>query len=210
MDSYSSSDESSTSTAVSGITYTCTHCFRKFESGQALGGHQNAHRETNARWLKQCVLENRNHPIVLPAPMNFPACAIEPGLYQQAPLLPTVVIGDWVHHQLQIMDGNESHVKPIAPENPPRGVTKDPFEEWLSYVLPRGPQEEDPEEHGTKDYFREWLPLFSVGKGEGGESSNVHGTVSDAGGRVSGGGEHADEANSEKKEDLNLDLKLGF
>ena len=34
--------------------------------------------------------------------------------------------------------------------------------------------------------------------------------MSDAGGRVSGRGEHADEANSEKKEDLNLDLKLGF
>lgn len=209
MDGYSSSDESST--AVSGITYTCPHCFRKFESGQALGGHRNAHRESNARRLKQCVLENnRNHTIVLPAPMYFPACANEPGLCQRAPLLPTAVIGDGVHYQLQIMDGNESHVKPIAHENPPQGVTSDPFVEWLPYVLPRGPQEEDPEEHVIKDYFREWVPLFSVGKGEGGESSNVHGIVSDAGGRVSGGGEHADEANSEKKEDLNLDLKLGF
>ena len=64
----------------------------------------------------------------------------------------------------------------------------------------------------TNDLFREWLlPIYATGGAKGGEGSNIHGIVFDPIiGRVLEGGEQANETNSEKKEDLDLDLKLGL
>ena len=178
MDSHTSSNDRTTASGHCQLPYTCQYCFKSFESGQAFGGHQTAHREEIR--FNNGIVESQNLPI---APVQE-ELTIEPGLYQQGPVVSTDVIGDGV---LQ-------------------SATKGPFVEGMPYENPTGSKE-----IVTKDLFREWvLPIYAIGRGEGGEGSNVHGIVFDPVARVSEGDEQADETNSEKKEDLDLDLKLGM
>ncbi|KAB1222409.1 hypothetical protein CJ030_MR2G028737 [Morella rubra] len=194
MENDISSEESST--AASGpmiFSYTCPHCFKVFGSGQALGGHQTAHRTNRVvRRITKFKRPKRYNPTLQPPhPENVQPRPDGPGLVQRGPGSMADLGDSWVP-QLQLVAGSaalreyHSNLRP-APEDSPQSL--------------------------TRDYFAEWIrPTYHVKRaGEDSEIRSSERTIFDPINlRISMGGQDREEGNSKKEANLDLNLKLGF
>nr|XP_011468533.1 PREDICTED: uncharacterized protein LOC105352668 [Fragaria vesca subsp. vesca] len=118
----------STATSGPGEVYKCRHCEKTFRNGQALGGHQNAHRSVHRgvmRRIADAVGSLRNPQQLAAGPASFESCEVNQVVHLRRKIEPqnpregkTRVFKDWRDKAAVDSDSERTVSESVVPKRP--------------------------------------------------------------------------------------------